>query len=149
MILNGNLYTHERKETPYWKFRKYKGGEWLSPRQALQFISEEVVKPNMGKDYFGVSASMFIKNGSVNIFTVGFIEEVLPIQEIVGEDNIYKVVIERDGYTFDNNDTRNSLPDIMFKESFTITNNSDIRSLEMKASEIMEFILSINNVEPL
>ena len=41
------LYTRENKEIPTPKLNG------LSPRQAIIHMSEEVIKPNFGKDYIG------------------------------------------------------------------------------------------------
>lgn len=69
-------YERDLKEVP----REELGG--LSPRTALQHVSENVIKPIFGKDYFGKSLAKEIKDG-VNyvVSDGGFPEELVPVCE--------------------------------------------------------------------
>lgn len=98
------LYTRENKEKPSGRL------QGLSPRQALIHISEDIVKPNFGKDYFGVAAAEDLTEG-VNVFSDGgFVEEVRPIISKVGVRNVLIIRIHRAGHTF-KGDSRKYLPD--------------------------------------
>ena len=46
-----SIYTNELKDIPMALF------ENKSPRQALIYVSEKVIKPKFGKDYFGKAAA--------------------------------------------------------------------------------------------
>lgn len=98
-----NLYTREGKEKPYSKL----GG--LTPRQALIHVSEDIIKPNFGPDFFGRAAAQSLQEG-LNIFSDGgFIEEVRPLISVAGVSNILIIRIFRDGYSFEG-DSRNYFP---------------------------------------
>lgn len=98
-----NLYIRERKEKPYYKL------EGLTPRQALIHVSEDIIKPNFGSDFFGSAAASSLFEG-INIFSDGgFIEEVRPLISVVGVSNILIIRIFRDGYSFEG-DSRSYFP---------------------------------------
>lgn len=98
------LYTRENKEKPNGRL------QGLSPRQALIHISEDIMKPSFGKDYFGKAAAEDLTEG-VNVFSDGgFIEEVRPIISKVGVKNVLIIRIHRTGHTFQG-DSRKYLPD--------------------------------------
>jgi hypothetical protein len=81
----------------------------LSVRQAMIFVSEEVIKPKFGKDFFGIAAASSLEEGEVNIFSdSGFIEETLPVIEKVGKENTLLIrVYGRGDFS---NDSRDYLP---------------------------------------
>lgn len=98
-----NFYTREGKEKPHHKL------EGLTPRQALIHVSEDIIKPNFGSDFFGRAAAQSLLEG-VNIFSDGgFIEEVRPLISEVGVSNILIIRIFRDGYSFEG-DSRSYFP---------------------------------------
>lgn len=98
------LYTRENKEKPSSRLRG------LSPRQALIYLSEDIIKPILGKDYFGKAAAEDLTEG-VNVFSDGgFVEEVRPIISKVGAKNVLIIRIHRAGHTFQG-DSRKYLPD--------------------------------------
>lgn len=75
------MYHHPTKDMPLVQF----GG--MSMRQALIRVSETVIKPNYGLDYFGRAAGKTLKDG-VNVFSDGGFEpEIRAIIKSVGEDN--------------------------------------------------------------
>lgn len=92
-------------------------------REAVIHVSEDVVKPVLGKDVFGMVAAKKLKYG-INIFTDGgFEEEITPIVDEVGEDNIIIIKIEREGSSFEG-DSRNWL-DIEGVSGVTVKNYDD------------------------
>lgn len=99
-------YTREGKEMPR------KELEGLSCRQALIRVSEMIVKPNFGKGYFGKAEGTKLKalaDAGELIAACsdgGFNEEIDPLIEIFGENNILILKIERPGRTFEG-DSRN------------------------------------------
>lgn len=105
-----------RKEAPM----KRLGGR--SPREALIYVSEQVVKPAFGHDYFGRYAAENLEQGALNIFSDGgFVEEAIPVLNVVGADNVLLVQIYREGCSFDG-DSRNYLPRDMFLHSAVLPN---------------------------
>ena len=69
----------------------------ISPREALIYTSEIVIKPRFGDKYFGLAAADSIKNdenGSV-FSDGGFQEELSPLVDVVGEENVYIVQFTR------------------------------------------------------
>lgn len=97
----------------------------MSPRDALIFISEDVVKPAYGDAFFGQRARDSLVDG-VNIFSDGgFQEEVAAVVESVGRDNILVVRIHRDGCSFAN-DSRSYLPDNTCTTVVDLQNNGTL-----------------------
>lgn len=113
----------ELKEKPHPKFLG------KSPRGMLIWISEEVCKPEFGKFFFGISAAngLDLKRGSV-FSDSGFPDEVFPLAEIVGAENIYVVRFTRNGADF-GNDSRGYLQPEDCPEGVSfidLTNDGDI-----------------------
>lgn len=112
------LYTRELKEVP----SKLFGG--MSPRQALIHTSETVVKPNYGQRYFGESASRVLQEG-FNIFSDGgFTEELIPLQEYVGYENVLVVRLHRPDCDY-SGDSRSYLPDTSASSIVDLYNHGD------------------------
>ena len=70
----------------------------LSPREALIYVSEEVIKPIEGASYFGDRLVEDLEGITV-ITDGGFDEEVVPVVE--KSDYTLIVQLRREGYTFD------------------------------------------------
>ena len=89
---------------------------YYSSREALIFVSESVVKPVKGKDYYGKKLVEKIEDGSERFYFVsdsGYFEEASSVA-----DKGYNVIIaqlERSGATFDG-DSRSLLNKYDFKE---------------------------------
>lgn len=97
------MYTREEKETPQDAL------DGKTPREALIHVSEIVIKPNFGFDYFGKAAAKSIHEGKVNAFSDGgFLQELEPVVDRIGAENVYVVRVHRPGYNF-NIDSRNYL----------------------------------------
>ena len=85
---------------------------YFSQRSALIHMSEEVIKPVFGERAFGDAlVKRFPDSGVVLIPDGGFTEEVYPIIEKVGWENILIVKLHREGCSFDG-DSRDYLPRI-------------------------------------
>jgi len=79
----------------------------LSKRQALIHVSETVMKPKHGKDYYGRKTAEKIDMVSSYCFSDGgFVEEIHPIINTVGQDNICIAQLVRNGCSF-STDSRN------------------------------------------
>jgi len=79
----------------------------ISKREALIHVSENIMKPKYGKDYYGYKTAEAMDCVSRYCLSDGgFVEEVLPIINNVGQDNICIVQLYRNGCSF-SSDSRN------------------------------------------
>jgi hypothetical protein len=84
-----------------------------SKREALIYVSEQVMKSRYGKDYYGRKTSEKIDMVSSYCFSDGgFVEEVLPVINTVGRQNICIAQIYRTGCSF-SSDSRNYIHGIL------------------------------------
>ena len=82
----------------------------MSARELMIWISEDVCKPKFGKQYFGKPAANGIDPEVGAVFSdSGFPEEVYPLAERFGAENIYVVRFTRNGSEYDENDSRRFL----------------------------------------
>jgi hypothetical protein len=82
-------------------------GVMLSRRDAMIYVSEKYIKPKFGSDYFGQQLSNHIdKDGNFSVSDGGFIEELTPIINRVGADNIILVQLTREGCDFSSDSRR-------------------------------------------
>ena len=72
-----------------------------SPRDHMIHTSEELVKPVYGKDYFGNALAISLQDGVNIVSDGGFMEELRPVIDSVGADNVLVLRFHRDGCTFD------------------------------------------------
>lgn len=80
----------------------------FSFREVLIHVSENIIKPNYGINYFGVTAAKSLKFG-LNIFSDGgFIDEVDEITNKVGTSNVLLIRLHRKGTNY-NIDSRSYL----------------------------------------
>ena len=78
-----------------------------SRRDALIHVSEDIIKPTYGADFFGKKTAEKLDSVSSYCFSDGgFVDEVLPLINTVGQNNICIVQLHRNGCTF-SSDSRN------------------------------------------
>lgn len=86
----------------------------MTPRQLLILISEDFVKPVCGQTAFGVLAARRLLLQDIDKNTVfsdgGFVEEIKPLVDTFGKDNVVIVRIHRKGCNFEN-DSRKYITD--------------------------------------
>lgn len=81
----------------------------LSPREMMIWISEDVCKPKFGNLFFGKAAANQIDIEKGSVFSdSGFPDEVFPIADKYGAENIYVIRFNRHGSGF-GNDSRDYL----------------------------------------
>lgn len=98
----------------------------MSPRKAQILLSEQVIKPSYGDDWFGRRAAASLTPGFLNVFSdSGFVNEAWPIIREVGTKNILLVHMRREGCSFDQ-DSRDYLPTDMFPNFTEINNDSGV-----------------------
>lgn len=79
----------------------------MSRREALIYVSEEITKPALGKDIFGVCVAREIEDGkNYCISDGGFVEELVPLINRVGADNIILVQLTREGCDYSSDSRR-------------------------------------------
>ena len=127
------------KEVPSHYFRV--NGEFVSPRHWLIHVSENVVKPLLGKDFFGKQLAQAITSDLVVCSDGGFESEIVPLIE-AGHD-VYVFRIERDGYTFEG-DSRSYLPALTFYKTFLVNNNGTLEQFLNKVGSIVDDIVGIS-----
>lgn len=89
------------KERPEEKLRG------MSRRESLIYTSEEVIKPKYGKDFFGVQVSKEVRDGvDYCISDGGFVEELVPLINRVGADNMVLVQLTREGCDYSSDSRR-------------------------------------------
>jgi len=130
-------YTTEGKEIP----RKELNG--LSCRQALIFVSEEVIKPKFGESYFGVQECKLLSSVLEKDYTFaissdgGFEQELKPIADKFGCNNVNIIQLHRPGKTFEGDSRSFINPVFIPSENIHILyNDKDLLELEYKLLEI-------------
>lgn len=127
-------YTREGKE------EKRAALRGLSQREALIRTSERVLKPVFGKTFFGEQEAKHLKQIDTDIHPVvvcsdgGFNEEIEPLADVFGAENIFIVQIHRPGCSYQG-DSRNWIDSEAIPDSnyIKIQNN---QSLEYFHDEI-------------
>ena len=75
--------------------------EGMSRREAMIHVSEDIIKPKKGLDYFGRSVAEEIEeDNNYALADGGFVEELEPIIEKVGAENIVIVQLTREGHDY-------------------------------------------------
>ena len=73
----------------------------MSRREAMIHVSEDIIKPKKGLDYFGRSVAEEIEEeNNYALADGGFVEELEPIIEKVGAENIVIVQLTREGHDY-------------------------------------------------
>jgi len=96
-----DYHNREVKESPE------KSLQGLSRREALIHVSEEIIKPIEGPDFFGRCVAAEMQSGcDYAVSDGGFIEELTPIINTIGADNIVLVQLTRDGCDYSSDSRR-------------------------------------------
>ena len=106
-----------------------------SRREAMIHVSENVMKPKKGLDYFGKLVAEEIEDGiPYAVADGGFVEELEPLIERVGRENIVIVQITRDGHDY-SSDSRRYFNGNLVKE-YTINYPTEIDSAYVLKEEM-------------
>lgn len=109
------------------KEKKSKKLNGLSRREAMIYTSEEYIKPNFGKDYFGVKLSEKIDATSKYcVSDGGFVEELVPIINRIGAENMVLVQLTRDGCDFSSDSRKYFNSDLL--EEFILGKSTHIKN---------------------
>lgn len=115
----------------------------LSIRQAMICVSECLMKPKFGEEYFGQARVNKIKRMEGYNFcdsSTGFINELYPLIDYLGQDNILLLRIHRKGYTFEG-DSRDYIPDGVITNTIDIENNGAIQEYYDKVEAVVKELL--------
>ena len=111
----------------------------ISPREALVYVSEIVIKPRFGDKYFGLAAADSTRDDEHGtIFSDGgFQSELSPVVDEVGEENVYIVQFPRGDKKDFLGDSRNWLQPYGNIHLLQTTNDGTIDEI---VNEILEWI---------
>ena len=94
----------------------------LSPREAMMYVSEIIVKPTLGDDYFGQYRANMIKSGNLSVdASCGFVGELPPSVDRLGQENILLIRVRGRG-EFNRHDSRETIPDGVIDRTVDIWN---------------------------
>lgn len=130
------LYSRDHKEIP----SHYLWG--LSPREFLIDISERMIKPVCGRDYFGIKAGQAAINGGV-FSDSGFNTEADGLVDIVGANRVFCVRFTREGCSFEG-DSRKFLDTDSIVHYLDTTNDGTVDEI---VGEIMTWVFTTDNPE--
>jgi hypothetical protein len=115
----------------------------LSIREAMIYVSEVLIKPRFGKDYYGQARVKYMQSSGEGIWTDGsaaFVEELYPLIKYLGQDNILLIRVHREGYNFDG-DSRNYIPDGVIANTVDVSNNGTEQEYFHKVEKIVREFL--------
>ena len=143
----------------------------MSCREAMIYVSEKVVKPIRGLDYFGkLVANEIDLEKNYAISDGGFVDELIPVVEKVGTDNFVLVQLTRDGedYSSDSRryfqgsriqqeyvlgnkyteiDRKYVLPQVFDVNMYRIHNNGSLQDFNNTLEKIYQSIKNLNLME--
>lgn len=96
---------------------------WLSFREAMIYVSEVLIKPHYGKDYFAMALLNELVDFTINVVSDGgFVEEVEYLAD--NDCDVYVIRIRCEGCDFEG-DSRRYLPESVKWKVVDIVNNKD------------------------
>ncbi len=124
---------------------------YISPREAMIYVSEEIIKPTYGKDHYGQYLAEIINNIAIEVNIViadgGFEEELIPMFDEFDSEVIIVQMFE-DNCNFDN-DSRDYIegwPDKTYR--IDVTKGNPIEDLHCLENIIEEHFYGYIFVEP-
>ena len=142
---------------------------FMSRREAMIHVSEDIMKPKEGLDYFGRLVAEEVEEGlQYAIADGGFIEELEPLIEKVGAENIIIVQLTREGCDY-STDSRKYFNGNLIKEitinhttaidtayvleeetnvkTYRIHNNGSVRNFHSALTDIYNELKEDYNIE--
>ena len=111
---------------------------YLSPREAMIYVSECIAKPSFGRDYFGLyRASKVLRRKNYFDASAGFFEELPPLIDRVGQDQIILIRVYSDNHSFDG-DSRGYISDGVINNTHDVYNNGTLEEYLIKIESIVE-----------
>lgn len=98
----------------------------FSRREAMIHVSEEIIKPKRGLDYFGklVADEIDVEKDYV-ISDGGFVHELLPVVEKVGTENFILVQLTRNGHDY-STDSRRYFQGVSLIHEYVLGNETPV-----------------------
>ena len=130
----------------------------LSIRQAMIYVSELVIKPRWGEDWFGQQRVREISRykdvggnwlPSDIVFcddSCAFVDELTPLIEYLGQENILLIRIHREGFTFDG-DSRSYIPEGVITNTMDIDNNGTEQDYFDEVEKVVKRFLDEKNTD--
>lgn len=117
----------------------------LSVREAMIYVSEVLIKPRFGEEYFGKSRMlrMLTDGYGEGIYVDGsaaFVDELAPLIGELGQPNILLIRIHREGYTFEG-DSRSYIPNGVIVNTVDVENNGTEQEYFDKVEKIVREFL--------
>lgn len=110
----------------------------LSIREAMIYVSEVICKPRFGDNYFGIARAKSVLDNEIIVDgSCGFEEELPPLIERLGQDNILLIRVHRNGCTFDG-DSRNWIADGVIRNTVDVYNNGSEESYLRQVENIVK-----------
>jgi hypothetical protein len=140
-ITLGELIRLNSRETKNTKTARLPGGR--SPREWLIYVSESMVKPTLGYDFFGQAAAEGLtRSGAVYVFADGgFKPEIDEIKNAVGGSNLLVLQITRPGHTFAG-DSRQYIDGGEDSTTLVVDNDSDEQTFLRTATKLVSIWLN-------
>lgn len=145
--------TDEENHLMYLKAGRYVAASadfstYLSIREAMIYMSEVIIKPRMGSAYFGKARALSVQPNEVFLddSTAAFdvdgeilCDEVYPLIEKIGQDNILLLRLHREGFDF-TGDSRRYVPDGVCKNTVDIYNVDELEFYQEVEGVVNDFI---------
>lgn len=128
-----SIYVSGEKDKPRQEF------DGRSARQALIYVSEDVIKPKFGESYFGKCAVNNLRIGVNGFSDGGFYEEMIEVVNHVGKENALIIRIDKEGRCF--KDDSRGYVDIEGVEVIKVDNNGSLGQLHKQADNIYNYLL--------
>ena len=107
----------------------------MSRREAMIHVSENIIKPKKGLDYFGRSvADEIFEGNNYALADGGFVEELEPIVQKVGKENVVIVQLTREGHDY-STDSRKYFNGNLIKE-YTVNMSTNIDKVYVLKEEM-------------
>ena len=117
---------------------------YMSCREAMIHVSEDIIKPKHGLDYFGNQVANEIDlNKDYCISDGGFIDELIPVINKVGSENFVLVQLTREGHDY-SSDSRRYLDGNLYKE-FVISQPTPIENKYVLSHKFQVKMYRIHN----
>lgn len=118
----------------------------FSPREAMIYVSETIIKPNFGKDYFGLIAAENMDRHGIYFYSDGgFEEELKPVYEEC-DGHMLIVRLHREGCDY-KEDSRGYIHNFFDATEVDVYNDSTIENFQVNIlNTVMSFLESIEGV---
>lgn len=112
----------------------------MSCREAMIYVSEEIIKPKRGLDYFGqLVANEIDLTKNYAISDGGFVDELIPVVDKVGSNNFVLVQLTREGEDY-SSDSRRYFQGNRIQEEYVLGN----KYTQIDAKYVLPQVFDVN-----